>query len=96
LNSYFSEELIKFTSYTVFGSSIFNLIIFKSAEVIGKNKVSLSVIFLTINTLCIFILYYFLDLNLGLKFLLSQILTFVIIYVIDNKIFESVLRNKNK
>lgn len=96
LNSYFSKELIEFTSYTVFGSSIFNLIIFKSAEVIGKNKVPLSVTFLTINTLCIFILYYFLDLNLGLRFLLSQILTYIIIYLIDNKIFQYVLRDKNK
>jgi O-antigen/teichoic acid export membrane protein len=97
LNSYFSEELIKFASYTVFGSSIFNLIIFKSAEVIGENKVPLSVIFLTINTLCIFILFYVLDINLGLKFLLSQILTFTIIYFINDKIFFGLIsKNKNK
>ena len=97
LNSYFSEELIKFASYTVFGSSIFNLIIFRSAEVIGKNKVLLSVIFLTINTLCIFILFYVLDINLGLRFLLSQILTFTIIYFINDKIFFGLIsKNKNK
>ena len=97
LNSYFSEELIKFASYTVFGSSIFNLIIFKSAEVIGENKVPLSVIFLTINTLCIFILFYVFDINLGLKFLLSQIMTFTIIYFINDKIFFGLIsKNKNK
>ena len=39
---------------------------------------------------------YFLELNLGLRFLLSQILTFVIMYLIDDKVFESVLRNKKK
>tara|TARA_Y100000389_G_scaffold159881_1_gene161831 strand:- start:72 stop:1268 length:1197 start_codon:yes stop_codon:yes gene_type:complete len=97
LNSYFSGELIKFASYTIFGSSIFNLIIFKSAEVIGENKVPLSVIFLTINTLCIFILFYVFDINLGLKFLLSQIMTITIIYFINDKIFFGLIsKNKNK
>jgi hypothetical protein len=96
LNSYFSNELIRFTSYTVFGSSIFNLIIFKSAEVIGENRINLSILFLTINTICIFSMYYFLDLNLGLKFLVSQILTYIIIYTFDTKIFKLVNKNETK
>ena len=83
LLNYFSTDLIKLTSFTIFGSSVFNLIIFQSAEVIGKNNAKYSILFLSINILSIFIIYYVFNSNIGIKFLASQFLSYFIILFID-------------
>ena len=83
LLNYFSTDLIKLTSFTIFGSSVFNLIIFQSAEVIGKNNAKYSILFLSINILSIFIIYYAFGSNIGIKFLASQFLSYLIILFID-------------
>ncbi len=83
LLNYFSTDLIKLTSFTIFGSSVFNLIIFQSAEVIGKNNAKYSILFLSINILSIFIIYYVFNSNIGIKFLASQFLSYFIILIID-------------
>lgn len=83
LLNYFSFDLIKLTSFTIFGSSVFNLIIFQSAEVIGKNNAKYSILFLSINILSIFIIYYVFNLDIGVKFLVSQFLSYFIILFID-------------
>ncbi len=83
LLNYFSTDLIKLTSFTIFGSSIFNLIIFQSAEVIGKNNAKYSILFLSINILSIFIIFYVFNSNIGIKFLASQLLSYFIILFID-------------
>ena len=83
LINYFSTDLIKLTSFTIFGSSVFNLIIFQSAEVIGKNNAKYSILFLSINILSIFIIYYVFNSNIGIKFLASQFLSYFIILFID-------------
>ena len=89
LTNFYSEELITLIAYTVFASSIFNIIIFKSAEIIGNNKTKLSVLYLSLNIILVLIFFYLLDVNFGLKYLSAQILSLFIFFIIEKRFIKN-------